>query len=83
MPSTHDSQDTRADLVRLPEALRITGHSRTTFLDLVRSGEMPEPLRIGKRAVAWRRGELLDWIDGRPRAQRVSRPATTAPRVAA
>lgn len=70
MPSTSDSFDTRADLLRLPEALKLTGHSRTSFLDLVREGEIPAPVRIGKRAVAWRRGELLDWVNGLPRAER-------------
>lgn len=83
MQRTSEPHDTRADLVRLPEALRITGHSRTSFLDLVREGEIPAPVRIGKRAVAWRRGELLDWVEGRPRADRRPPRSTAAERAAA
>lgn len=53
-------------LVKLPEACTITAKGRTSFLEAVSAGDIPPPLRIGKRAVAWRLSELNAWIDSRP-----------------
>ena len=55
-------------LMRLPEVLRITGFSRSTLLAMVARGDFPAPLRIGRRAVAWRAREVIAWIESRPRA---------------
>lgn len=63
-------------LVRLAEALHITGLGRTAFMDRVRSGELPGPVQLTQRSVAWRESELLAWIDSRPRAPlRTGRPS--------
>ncbi|QLA16239.1 helix-turn-helix transcriptional regulator [Desulfolutivibrio sulfoxidireducens] len=40
-------------LIRLPEVLARVGYKRSRFLDLVRQGVFPRPVRIGPRAVAW------------------------------
>lgn len=56
-------------LVRLPEALRLTGLGRTSFLDRVRRGEIASPVRLTERAVAWRETDLAAWIDSRPRVE--------------
>ncbi len=67
MPS-QSAIDSPDRLVRLPEALAITAKRRTSFLKAVQSGDLPQPVRIGKRAVAWRLSELQDWISSRPTA---------------
>ncbi|MCB1599319.1 MAG: AlpA family phage regulatory protein [Xanthomonadales bacterium] len=53
-------------LVRKPEALRMLGLGPTSFHDLVRSGEIAPPVRLTKRAVAWRESDLIDFINSRP-----------------
>ena len=40
-------------LLRLPQVLDRVGYKRSRFLDLVRLGVFPRPVKIGARAVAW------------------------------
>ena len=40
-------------LCRLPEVLSRVGYKRSRFLDLVRQGVFPKPVKLGARAVAW------------------------------
>jgi prophage regulatory protein len=51
---------------RRPEVEQITGLSRSTIYDQIDRGEFPRPVRIGKRAVAWREADIAEW-----QAQRV------------
>lgn len=50
--------------LRLAQILGLRGQpaifpvSRTTWLDGVRSGRYPKPLKIGARAVAWRADDI-------------------------
>lgn len=46
----------------------ITGLTRSTIYRLMRSGQFPEPIRIGPRAVRWPQSEIESWIADRPRA---------------
>ncbi len=40
-------------LLRLPEVLHRVGYKRSRFLELVRLGVFPKPVKLGPRAVAW------------------------------
>ena len=42
--------------------------SRSAIYRLMRTGQFPEPLRIGPRAVRWKRSEVEHWLESRPRA---------------
>ncbi len=53
-------------LLRLPEVLRMCGISKSQLYRMVRSGEFPAPVRISRRAVAWRGKDLLAWLEERP-----------------
>ena len=46
----------------------ITGLTRSTIYRLMRSGQFPEPIRIGPRAIRWPQSEIESWIADRPRA---------------
>jgi len=46
-------QTSKERLLRLPEVLHRVGYKRSRFLDLVRLGKFPAPVRLGARAVAW------------------------------
>jgi len=45
-------------LLRLPEVLKIIPVSRSTWYLGVKNRDYPAPVRIGRRAVAWRRHEV-------------------------
>lgn len=56
---------------RRPTVEQMTGLSRSTIYAKMdpRSPhydpEFPKPVRLGKRAVAWRESEILTWMNGR------------------
>lgn len=47
--------------------------SRASLYRLMRSGEFPEPIKLGQRAVRWREAELREFLATRPRATGNSR----------
>jgi len=57
---------TVAIFLRMPSLLRITGLGRSTIYRMVATNSFPRPVKIGHRAVAWRRSEVETWIEGRP-----------------
>lgn len=53
-------------LLRLPTVIRITGLARTTIYRLMAEEKFPAPVRVGLRAIAWRRADLDRWSETRP-----------------
>ena len=41
--------------------------SSTELWRKVRAGDFPKPIRLGQRVVAWNLGEVLAWLETRPR----------------
>ena len=60
-------------LIRRDQVLHICGISRSGLYDLIARGLFPEPVRIGRRAVAWRESEIAAWIESRPLASDTER----------
>jgi prophage regulatory protein len=52
-------------LIRLAELLARTGLSRSTLYRLEADGQFPRRVKLGKRSVAWRESQLLEWIESR------------------
>ena len=50
-----------ACLVKVPHALAKTGLSRSAMYRLLRAGQFPAPVKIG-RSIAFADSELNDWI---------------------
>lgn len=50
-------------LFRRPEVETLTGLSRASIYRMMEENEFPRPMRVGKRAVAWREADLIDWFD--------------------
>ena len=51
-------------LIRLPEVLRdYIPVSRMRFLQGVKSGEFPAPVKLGTKINVWRESELIETID--------------------
>lgn len=62
---------TQADgLARLAEVQRLTGLSRSTIyrLESLSAIHFPRRVKVGPRAVAWVRADVLDWCANRPNA---------------
>ena len=53
-------------LLRRDEVEDLVGLATTSVYRLMRAGSFPEPVRVGARAVRWRRSELEEWLAGRP-----------------
>jgi prophage regulatory protein len=47
--------------MRLPAVISFTGLSKSTLYLQVRAGTFPSAVRVGARAVAWRRSEVKRW----------------------
>lgn len=77
---------TNSALIRLPAVLGMTGLGRTMWLDLVKEGKAPKPIKIGAAAM-WQHEEVQAWIQARIRAHRgqalSSAPAPIQPAQAA
>jgi prophage regulatory protein len=52
--------------VRMAAVVRMTGLGRSTIYRLIAEDRFPSPVRLAKRAVAWRRIDLEQWSAGRP-----------------
>ena len=46
---------------RRPAVEALTGLSRSTIYEMMERGDFPRPVRIGRRAVAWRDSDLAAW----------------------
>lgn len=55
-------------LIRKPVVRARVGLSDVTIWRLVRDGKFPRPIRIGKRAIAWKSTDIEAWINARPEA---------------
>ena len=52
--------------LRMRAVLRMTGLGRSTIYRLVADNKFPSPVRLGRRAVAWRRVDVERWSEARP-----------------
>ena len=52
--------------LRLQAVIRVTGLSRSTLYRLIADKRFPRPVRLGPRAVAWRRSDIDAWGKTRP-----------------
>ncbi len=60
----------RIALLRIDAVMRLTGlRSRQQIYELVRTGELSPPVKIGARASAWRTPDVVKFIETRPTAQ--------------
>jgi prophage regulatory protein len=60
------SDPSPAVFLRMPTVVRLTGLGRSTIYRLIAEKAFPSPVRLGTRAVAWRRSDLEQWSEARP-----------------
>ena len=68
MPN-NDQESLPCRLLTRSQLLEIVPFSYPTIWELMRRGEFPKALRIGRQKVAWREDEVREWIDSRPRQE--------------
>ena len=52
-------------LLRLKQVQALVPLHRVTLWRMILDGAFPAPLRIGKRAIAWRADDVKAWLDNR------------------
>lgn len=52
-------------IYRRPDVESLVGLSRSTLYAMIAEGSFPKPIKLGKRAVGWREGDVLAWLDSR------------------
>ncbi len=52
-----------ASFLRLPQVLSIVPVSRSTWWSRVRSGDFPQPVKLGPRMTAWRAADIADLLE--------------------
>lgn len=62
------NEDYPQQLLRLPDVLKLVPIARSVLYSMVKDGTFPKPVKIGRRAVAWRLDDLQKWIESRPAA---------------
>ncbi len=68
MYKTIDTSPVPEVLDRLPAVQARINASKTSIYAWVRSGDFPQPVKLGPRAVAWRRSDVDAWINSRTSA---------------
>jgi prophage regulatory protein len=61
------AEQTLPTFLRMPMVVRMTGLGRSTIYRLIAEKKFASPVRLGDRAVAWRRADLDLWSDDRPK----------------
>lgn len=49
-------------ILRLRDVLKLTGMGRSWTYEAIRRGDFPSPVKLGARAVGWRRSDIEAWL---------------------
>lgn len=55
------------EILRLPRVMAVTGMGRSWLYCAVAEGRFPSPVRLGARAIGWKRSDVQDWLNSRER----------------
>jgi prophage regulatory protein len=53
------------EILRKPRVLAIIGMGNTWLYDAIAKGDFPAPVKLGARAVGWRRSDVEAWLASR------------------
>lgn len=57
------NEKTIQKILRFKEVVAITGLSRSTILNYMKTGDFPLSVKIGKRNIGWIESEIQEWIE--------------------
>lgn len=52
-------------LLTIGDVMAVTGLSRSTIFNQRVAGEFPPPVKLSSQRIAWREGDIAEWIAGR------------------
>jgi len=55
-------------VLRMPAVKDLTGLGKSTIYALMTKGEFPNPVKLTSKAVGWREGEVITWLQDREAA---------------
>ena len=53
------------EILRKPRVLAIIGIGNTSLYAAIKRGDFPAPVKLGVRAVGWRRSDIENWLASR------------------
>lgn len=53
------------EILRKPRVLATIGMGNTWLYDAIARGDFPAPVKLGARAVGWRRSDVESWLASR------------------
>ena len=53
------------EILRKPRVLAIIGIGNTSLYAAIKRGDFPAPVKLGVRAVGWRRSDVENWLASR------------------
>lgn len=53
------------EILRKPRVLAIVGLGNTSLYEATKRGDFPAPVKLGVRAVGWRRSDVEAWLASR------------------
>jgi len=65
----NDQQAGPSRLLTKKQLRKLIPLAYSTLWELMRRGEFPKALRLGRQRVAWREDEVREWIESRPRQE--------------
>jgi prophage regulatory protein len=65
MPMKNETPAAPEVLDRFPAVQARVNASKTSIYGWMKSGDFPQPVKLGPRAVAWRRSDVDAWISSR------------------
>lgn len=66
------------EFIRLPKVISLVGLSQTTIYDMASDGRFPKQVKVGGRAVAWIKSEVLQWSQDRIAAARADQASASS-----
>ena len=79
MNTAHDDQhEEPVEFIRLPEVKKLVGLGTTKIYTMASDGLFPKQVKLGGRAVAWVKSEVLQWNNDQVAAARGQRDQALA-----
>ena len=53
----------RARLLKIGEVQAFVGVGESCIKNMVQQGRLPAPLKLSRKCIRWRAGDLADWVE--------------------
>lgn len=70
MQQSRNTEPAVIEYIRLPDVIGLVGLKTTTIYKMAKDGTFPKQVKLGPRAVAWVKAEVLQWNNDQAAAAR-------------